>query len=267
MVFAGWRVNDIQGVLPVGTPIDITGDTVLTAVWAEMQPLMYSVFFDANGGTGIYGPIHGVASTYTLPQCCFAAPVGKQFKAWETGGIQYAPGAKIAVSSNTTVKAVWEDIYLVSFDANGGEGTMTPKTMTKGEYTLPPCTFTAPEGMKFDAWNIGNRKYASGDKITVTSHITVTALWKPDTSINSTVVVSGSAAAAKVTVEGFTGADASLMVAQYRDGKMITVKMTSVTADGVFDISGFLHETGDTYKAFLLDAENYMPRCAAKDSN
>jgi len=264
MVFAGWRVNDIQGVLPAGTPIDIAGDTVLTAVWVEMQPFAYTVFFDANGGTGTYGPIPGVASSCTLPQCYFTAPAGKQFKAWEAGGVQYAPGATIAVFSNTTVKAIWEDIYVVSFDANGGEGTMASKTMTKGEYTLPPCTFTAPEGMKFEAWNIGNRKYASGDKITVTSHTTVTALWKYDISISGTYTISGTSALAEVKVAGLPAdpVAAALWVAQYQDGQLLAVHALTVAADGTFVPSAFTHTDGCTYQVFLLE-DQHMPLCAS----
>ena len=264
MVFAGWRVNDIQAALPAGTPIDIAGNTVLTAVWVEMQPFAYTVFFDANGGTGTYGPIPGVTSSYTLPQCYFTAPAGKQFKAWEAGGVQYAPGATIAVFSNTTVKAIWEDIYVVSFDANGGEGTMASKTMTKGEYTLPPCTFTAPEGMKFEAWNIGNRKYASGDKITVTSHTTVTALWKYDISISGTYTISGTSALAEVKVAGLPAdpVAAALWVAQYQDGQLLAVHALTVAADGTFVPSAFTHTDGCTYQVFLLE-DQHMPLCAS----
>jgi len=265
MVFAGWRVNDIQGVLPAGTPINITRDTVLTAVWAEMQPFMYSVFFDANGGAGIYGPIHGVTSTYTLPECYFTVPAGKQFKTWETGGIQYAPGAKIVVSANTTVKAIWEDVYVVSFNANGGEGTMAPKTMTKGEYTLPPCTFSAPEGMKFEAWNIGNKKYASGDKITVTSHTTVTALWIHDTTIIGSVDIGGTSASVSVTVENLSDSEATLIVAQYEGSKMVAVQMMAVSTDGTYAMDQLTHKSGCTYKALLVNSTTYAPLCAADE--
>ena len=238
---------------------------MLTAVWTEMQLNTYTVFFDANGGTGIYGPIQKVTSAYTLPQCYFTAPVGKQFKVWEADGVQYAPGATIAVSSNTTVRAIWEDIYVVSFDANGGEGTMAPKTMTKGEYTLPPCTFSAPEGMKFEAWNIGNKKYASGDKITVTSHTTVTALWRHDTTISGSVDIGGTSASVSVTVENLSDSEATLMVAQYEGSKMVDVQTMTVSADDTYTMDQLTHKDGCTYKAFLVNSTTYAPLCAADD--
>ena len=178
MVFAGWRVNDIQVVFPAGTPVDITGDTVLKAVWTKTTLTTYTVFFDANGGDGIYGPVCISAGTYTLPKCYFTAPAGKQFKAWEAVGVEYAPGNVITISSNTAVKAIWEDIYVVSFNANGGEGTLAPHTMTEGEYVLPECTFTPPAGMQFKTWKISTGEYAPGEKITVSDHVSVNAVWE-----------------------------------------------------------------------------------------
>ena len=68
--------------------------------------------------------------------------------------------------------------YTVSFDANGGTGTMTDVTGISGEYELPACTFTAPSGKQFKAWSVGGNEKAVGDKITVTADTTVTAVWK-----------------------------------------------------------------------------------------
>lgn len=39
--------------------------------------------------------------------------------------------------------------YTVSFNANGGTGTMSDVTGISGSYTLPSCTFTAPSGKQF----------------------------------------------------------------------------------------------------------------------
>ena len=65
--------------------------------------------------------------------------------------------------------------YTVSFDANGGSGEMTAVEVEEGkEYTLPSCSFIAPEGKEFDKWDKG----AAGDKITVTANVTVKAEWK-----------------------------------------------------------------------------------------
>ena len=57
--------------------------------------------------------------------------------------------------------------YTVSFDANGGTGTMVDVTGISGEYTLPENGFTAPDGKQFKAWSVGGEEKAVGDKITV----------------------------------------------------------------------------------------------------
>ena len=155
----------------------------------------YTVSFDANGGTGTMANVTGVTGEYTLPANGFTAPSGKQFKAWSVGGSEKAVGDKITVTANTTVTAVWEDIpvvtYTVSFDANGGTGTMPDVTGVSGEYTLPANSFTAPDGKQFKAWSVGGVEKAAGDKITVTANTTVTAVWE---AIEYNVTVTGGTA-------------------------------------------------------------------------
>ena len=68
--------------------------------------------------------------------------------------------------------------YTVSFDANGGTGTMAAVTGVSGTYTLPENGFTAPEGKQFKAWSVGGNEKAARDKITVTANITATAVWE-----------------------------------------------------------------------------------------
>ena len=69
--------------------------------------------------------------------------------------------------------------YTVSFDANGGTGTMADVTNISGNYTLPDNGFTAPEGQRFKAWSVGGVEKAAGDTITVNANTTVTAIWEP----------------------------------------------------------------------------------------
>lgn len=68
--------------------------------------------------------------------------------------------------------------YTVSFDKNGGTGTMNSETVIAGsKYTLPACGFTAPSNKKFDGWEINGTKYAVGASIEVNSKVIVKALW------------------------------------------------------------------------------------------
>ena len=73
------------------------------------------------------------------------------------------------------LKMIEEKAYTVTFDANGGSGTMPQMTVKEGEkLTLPECTFTPPEGKVFDRWIAGN----PGEKVDVGGDSIIRAFWK-----------------------------------------------------------------------------------------
>ena len=71
--------------------------------------------------------------------------------------------------------------FTITFNANGGTGSMEPVTVEEGSrYPLPVCGFTAPVNMQFSGWALsaGGSVIADG-AIMVTSNITLYALWEP----------------------------------------------------------------------------------------
>ena len=72
--------------------------------------------------------------------------------------------------------------YNVSFDANGGTGTMDPVAdVNGGAYKLPECAFTAPEGMLFKGWaTAADGEVIDGDA-TLVADTTFYAIWTPFT--------------------------------------------------------------------------------------
>ena len=95
--------------------------------------------------------------------------------------------------------------FTVSFDANGGSGSMDPVTGVSGEYKLPKCLFTAPEGKAFDCWLADGATYGEGDPVNVDADITVTAQWKdvpPEPHVHELTLVQ--AAGATCTEAGNT---------------------------------------------------------------
>lgn len=76
-----------------------------------------------------------------------------------------------------TVKAVDDDAPRISFDANGGSGSMDTVYMN-GNYILPECGFTAPEGYQFKHWLVNNEIRYPGDSVYV-SHEVAIAIWEP----------------------------------------------------------------------------------------
>ena len=151
-------------------------------------PAGYTVAFDANGGTGNMASVNNVSGNYTLPPNGFTPPANKQFKCWSVNGNEKNPFESISVTADVTVKAVWKDIvttsYTVSFNSNGGSGSMASVTNAPSLYTLPANGFTPPANKQFKCWAVGaqNDEYDPGDKITITADVTVKAVWETITS-------------------------------------------------------------------------------------
>ena len=67
----------------------------------------------------------------------------------------------------------------VSFNANGGSGTMDDVNVAYGgQYSLPECKFTPDDGMVFDKWLVGDVALEVGGTFDVTAATEVKALWK-----------------------------------------------------------------------------------------
>lgn len=147
------------------------------------------ISFDKNGGTGTMADVRKeVGDKYKLPACAFTAPSNKRFKEWKIGNTSYDVGDEITLSESVTVKAIWENIpqYTLTFDANGGTGTMESVTKYEGEkYELPASTFTAPEGKEFSKWLIGEDEYDVGEEITVSANATIKATYVDETPVES----------------------------------------------------------------------------------
>ena len=89
-------------------------------------------------------------------------------------GNQYYLGEKVTVNYTVPVTT-----YTVSFDANGGTGTMADVTGVTGSYTLPACTFTAPSDKQFKGWaTSAGGSVISGTTYEVSSDTTFYAIWE-----------------------------------------------------------------------------------------
>ena len=142
----------------------------------------------------------------------------------------------------------------VSYDMNGGTGTMEtkevtysydttatvatsttkapwifPGTLALTETTLPACTFTAPTGKVFYAWEVNGESKMPGDSILVLKDTTVKALWEDAPTYTVTVTASptegGTATASPNTA--VEGADIDLTAAandgyEFKEWKVIS---------------------------------------------
>ena len=67
----------------------------------------------------------------------------------------------------------------ITFDGNGGSGSMDSVTVKAGtNYILPACGFTAPTDQQFKAWEISGTEYKVGDTYTVNLDTEIKALWE-----------------------------------------------------------------------------------------
>ncbi len=193
--FDGWALNSASGTkYGVGATIsDISANITLFATWREnsVPQTNYTVTFNANGGSGSMASATTTGSTYTTPSCTFTY-AGHTFSKWAVNspsGTKYDAESTIyGITANITLYAIWETVvtnYTVSFNANGGSGSMANKTTTGSTYTTPSCTFTY-SGKSFKEWALNSAsgtKYAAGATISgISSNITLYAIWKDASS-------------------------------------------------------------------------------------
>ena len=130
-------------------------------------------------------------------------------------------------SASCIVRVVAEgdsQTYTVTFNANGGTGSMEIITATVNEpISLPANGFTAPEGKQFKAWQIEENEYQPGEEYTLMGDTTVTAVWEqvvPD-PVSATIAVGsvsgapGGTAAVPVTIISNPGIASALFSISY----------------------------------------------------
>ncbi len=214
--FAGWSLetsDDGSAVLyqPGDAIEDFNDNFTLEATWTD-KPAAQSteaeeeeankggeivVSFDANGGIGTMDDQYTtlVAGVFTVPECGFKPVTDDlEFIGWEasnssdTMGTLLKPGDQYTdFNDNFTLKALWGEKageIVVSFDANGGTGTMDDQTTTlvAGVFKLPECGFVAPAGKQFMGWSRekdGSAKlYQTGDMFEdFNDNFTLYAIW------------------------------------------------------------------------------------------
>ena len=73
--------------------------------------------------------------------------------------------------------------HQITFNANGGTGTMTEVSNIAGNYTLPANGFTAPEGKHFKGWaTSSDGAVIEGTTYNVTSDTTLYAIWEENSA-------------------------------------------------------------------------------------
>ena len=195
--FAGWlAVNG--NVYPAGHDVFSTYDQSLKETWKDKEATEVTISFDPNGGTGTMQPMKVKSGEeFELPECTFTPPEGKEFAGWLAENGSVYPAGDIAFSTTDSVlKATWKDKEVaevtISFDPNGGTGTMQPMKVKSGEnFTLPECTFTPPEGKEFAGWlAVNGNVYPAGEVVTSSIDQSFKATWRDKAEVDVTEMFS-----------------------------------------------------------------------------
>ena len=145
---------------------------------ANGTPVVYTITFNSNDGTSVAPQNVNAGEKLTEPT---PAPtkVGFTFVGWyEDSTFSKKFDFNTPITDSMTLYAKWtENKYTLTFDANGGSGTMTPKADLTGEYTLPANEFTAPSGKQFKGWSL-TTDGAIVTKVAMTENRTVYAIWE-----------------------------------------------------------------------------------------
>ena len=217
--FAGWKLNsDLSGDSYTTIPVKSTGNKVYYAKWTANT---YSIHFNGNGSTsGEMSNQTGIAydSEAAITTNAFVK-TGYTFAGWATsqanadaGTVEYTDGQSVSNLSSTqgatvTLYAVWTpNEYTVSFNANGGTGSMSNQGFAYGvAENLQTNTFTK-DGYHFDGWaeaadgDVVYEDGADGCRISSTHGATVTLYAHWTKSVLTDITFAPTSAAGKVRI-------------------------------------------------------------------
>jgi len=185
--FGGWNTNAVgTGTnFNAGVSFTPTGNVTLYARWNAR----FTVTFNANGGDGtLPGPQEVIeGSSITLPDGGGLSRDGYTFGGWNTradgSGGNFNAGVSFTPTGNVTLYARWNARFTVTFDANGGIGTVPgPQEVIEGSSTrLPNGTGLSKDGYTFGGWNTNadgtGTNFNANARFSPTDDITLFARW------------------------------------------------------------------------------------------
>ena len=188
--FAGWSTdqNATSATYLATNTFTIQQNTTLYAVWHPCST--YYVTYNANGGSG--APTD--STNYTPGQTAtvkagsgMVPPTGCSFAGWKSNAnTTYQANSQFSVNGNITLFAVWScTTYTVTYNANGGSGAPTdgnsPYYSGSTVIVLNGLGLTVPPSCSFGGWSTDKNatigSYTGGETFTITSSVTLYAVW------------------------------------------------------------------------------------------
>ena len=147
----------------------------------------YTVSFNANGGTGAPSSQTKLYGTNLTLSSTKPTKTGYSFTKWNTksdgSGTSYYPGGTYSSNSGATLYAIWTpNTYTVSYNLNGGTGSISNQTKIHNQTLTLTSTKPSRTNYEFVGWNTqsngGGTTYLPGSSYTSNSEIVLYAIWE-----------------------------------------------------------------------------------------
>jgi uncharacterized protein (TIGR02145 family)/uncharacterized repeat protein (TIGR02543 family) len=150
----------------------------------------YYVAFNSNGGSTV--DTQWVLCNYYATEPASPTKSGYKFAGWYTNkeltsAIFDFSSSSNVITTNRTLYAGWSQLYTVTYDANGGSGTV-PKddsSYTSGSTVKVLSNTLSRPHYTFSKWNTSSDgsgiPYTSGSTFSIASNVTLYAIWIGDT--------------------------------------------------------------------------------------
>lgn len=145
-----------------------------------------TVTFEANGGSGtMANETEADGTTAALTVNTFIRE-GYTFEGWNStasgSGVSYANDAMYLFPANVTLYAQWTiDTYAITFNGNGGLGTMTSETETYNVAVALTTNAFTYVGYTFNDWNTAangsGTSFTNGELVQFAGSVTLYAQW------------------------------------------------------------------------------------------
>ncbi|MGL1902085.1 MAG: InlB B-repeat-containing protein [Fibrobacterales bacterium] len=154
--FTGWSETQ-NGVATIQNEAEYSMPPNPVTLFAQWAPNLNTITFHANGAAGTM-PQSGANtdSEYEIPSCSFTHN-GYTFDGWalsETDDVLYANTATFTMGTTSlNLYAKWSaNSSSITYNANGGSGTIPAKTALTGEHTTLPANQYSRPGYEFLGW-------------------------------------------------------------------------------------------------------------------
>jgi uncharacterized repeat protein (TIGR02543 family) len=198
--FSGWNTAADGSGTTYQSGSEFTFSNANLTLYALWRTPGFKLTYEGNGNTAGTVPVD--AGSYdSNSQATVAAnsgnlsKTGLVFGGWNTAadgsGTTYKPADQITMTADTTLYALWQSAFRVTYNANGGTGT-TPEDsttyLTGAEVTVKSNSGgLARSGFIFSGWNTAadrsGTSYQPADKFNIGSaDVILYAKWIPDTT-------------------------------------------------------------------------------------